>query len=92
MTDDHHSEEPFDPDDPLTMMGIAMVGMTLQEMAEKEAEQEAKERPSYPTPAYSASGDRSSKDAPTGTWLIIAIVAAVAIMLLCGFLASTSGL
>ncbi len=91
MTDQDHHDGPFDLDDPLTMMGIAMVGMTLQDMAEKE-EQEEQERSTYRAPAPPPSASGSTKDVPTGTWLIIAIVAAVAIMLLCGFLASTSGL
>lgn len=84
MTDDQHSHDPlspFDSDDPLTGMGVAMVGMTLEEMAE----QEERERRTNPAPAP------ASKDISGGTMLIIGIVAAVAIMLLCGLLASTSG-
>ncbi len=90
MTDQHHSHDPssFDPDDPLTMMGVAMVGMTLQEMAEEEERQAADDSaPSQPTSTGSSRSDLSSMMP-----LVVIIIVAVGVMLLCGLLASTSGL
>ncbi len=90
MTDQHRSHDPFSPldsDDPLSMMGVAMVGMALEEMAE----QEQREASPDPAPSQPAFQGRDSKDHPATTMLIVGIIAAVAIMLLCGLLASTSG-
>ena len=78
-TQQHHTQGPFDPDDPLTGMGIAMVGMALQEMAE----QEQREQP--------APRERTSKDLSSSYLFIIGVITILAIMFLCGILASISG-
>jgi hypothetical protein len=68
MSHDPHTDGPFDPDDPLSMMGIAIVGMTLQEMAEQE------ER-GYPR--------RSSSETQYPAWLVGVVIALGILLFLC---------
>lgn len=70
MSDHHHPDGPFDPDDPLTGMGIAMVGMALQEAAEEEELQ----RRAQLTPWQRAEEDRRNKELAEKAWAIVAVV------------------
>jgi hypothetical protein len=66
-----HSHGPFDPDDPLTGLGIAMVGMALQEAAEEEERQ----RRARLTPWQRAEEDRRSKElAGAAPWIALIIL------------------
>ncbi len=82
--DHHHGPfPPFDSDDPLAMIGAAMVGMTLQEMAQEEE----RERRAGLSPWQRAAEDRRSKElAPV---IFVGIVAG-GLLLLCLFLSVAS--
>ncbi len=81
MSDHQHSKDtfsPFDSDDPLTMMGAAMVGMALEEAAE----QEERQRRARLTPAQRAAEDQRAKE--IGKIIVIAVV--TILVLFCVFL------
>ncbi len=67
MSDHHHSKgvfPTFDSDDPLSMMGLAMVGMTLEEMAE----QEERERRAQLAPWQRAAEDEHNRELQRKAW------------------------
>ncbi len=72
MSGHHLSSGPFpgiDSDDPLAMMGVAMVGMTLQELAE----QEERRRRASLTPWQRAAEDRRNAEMARRVWLVLGI-------------------
>ncbi len=82
MSDHHHSKGPFpafDSDDPLSMMGVAMVGMTLQAMAE----QEERERRARLTPWQRRAEDERNRELQRKVWLYVGILLLVFIFLMC---------
>lgn len=86
MSDHDHSHEPFPPfdsDDPLSMMGAAMVGMSLQEMAEEEE----RERRAGLTAWQRTAEDRRARE--LAPWIFAAVVAG-GLFLLCLFLSVAS--
>ncbi len=86
MSDHHHHDGPFPPfdsDDPLAIMGAAMVGMTLQEMAE----QEERERRARLSPWQRDAEDRRARELSP---LIVVAVVAGGLLLLCLFLSVVS--
>ncbi len=81
MSDHQHAKDSFSPfgsDDPLTMMGAAMVGMALEEAAE----QEERQRRARLTPAQRAAEDQRGKE--IGKIIVIAVV--TILVLFCVFL------
>ena len=79
VTHHHHSDGPFDPDDPLTGMGIAMVGMALQEAAEEEE----RERRARLSPWQRAEEDRRSREVAQHALWIIGILVVAFFLFLC---------
>ncbi len=86
MTNHHHSEGPFDPDDPLTGMGIAMVGMALQEAAEEEERQ----RRARLSPWQRAEENRRARELADKAWPTAGLVFVVGVLLICLLLSVAS--
>ncbi len=78
-TQHHHNQGPFDPDDPLTGMGIAMVGMALQEAAEEEERQ----RRARLTPWERAAEDARSQESRRKAWIFVGVALLIFSFLMC---------
>jgi len=85
MSGHDHTRGPFpspDSSDPLSMMGVAMVGMALEEVAE----QEERERRARLNPWQRAEEDRRNREVAEKAWLVVRVVVVGGALLMCLFM------